>query len=258
MLGQILIMTILIFTIISTLATVAYTFVAFKTLLEIKAQRETTYRPDIIVDEGLFYIYSYKSENGEFPIEYTYEQKHPLYSCDEFNMCSFYINLFNIGLATAREIKIGFTFDYEKIISKINEQNKSLPIEKTISVKTIKSIIKFESDKNVFGLSSIHSVDNQYEIEINHILPINIENKSIKIQIPSYILLIHSILIYNFWLGYKEEMDFPTLPIINMQIAYLDIGNNKHLKEYELSMNYKGGTQNESINELKVKQKNYR
>ena len=64
-----------IFTIISAIAAVIYAIITFKTLKEIKAQRETTYRPDIIIDEGLFYIYSYKTDKGEFPVEYTYDKK---------------------------------------------------------------------------------------------------------------------------------------------------------------------------------------
>jgi hypothetical protein len=249
-------MTIIIFTIISALAAVAYTIVAFRTLLEIKAQRETTYRPDIIVDEGLFYIYSYKTEKGEFPVEYTYEKKGQLYHCDNFRMGSFSLNLFNIGLAAAKEIQIEYSFDLDKITSIINEQNKTLPADKIISIRKEKAFLEFKAAENAVGGGSFHVINNQLKREINHILPVNVSSNPIKIALPTYILEMHSILIYNFWMNDAKEKEFPDLPIINLKMNYLDIGNNKHSKEYELSILYHGGTKNESMNAFKVKQKN--
>jgi hypothetical protein len=249
-------MTITIFTIISALAAVTYTIVAFRTLLEIKAQRETTYRPDIIVDEGLFYIYSYKSDKGEFPVEYTYEKKNQLYHCENFTISSFSINLFNIGLAAAKEIQIEYSFDLDKISSIINEQNKTLPADKIINIKKGNAFLEFKAAENAVVRSSYHAIDSQLKREINHILPVNISSNPIKIALPTYILEIHSILIYSFWMNDTKDNEFPELPIINLKISYFDIGNNKHSKEYELSILYHGGTKNESMNAFKVTKKN--
>jgi hypothetical protein len=245
-----------IFTVISALAAVIYTIITFKTLKEIKAQRETTYRPDIIIDEGLFYIYSYKTDKGEFPVEYTYDKKDPLYNCDTFKMSSFSINLFNIGLAAAKEIQIEYSFHLDKIIDTILEQNKLLPTDKIIDIRKAERFVEFKPAKEAVGGASYHAIDNQLKREINHILPVNISNSPIKINLPSYLLEIHSILIYNFWLSDAKQKDFPDLPIVNIKISYMDIGNNKHSKDYELSISYHGGTKNESMNSFKVKQKN--
>lgn len=246
-----------IFTIISALAAVIYTIITFKTLKEIKAQRETTYRPDIIIDEGLFYIYSYKTTSGEFPVEYTYDKKDSLYYCDNFEISSFSINLFNIGLAAAKEVEIEYSFQLDKIIDIILEQNKTLPAEKIIDIKKDEHFIEFTPAKKVVSGSSFHSIENQLKSKINHILPVYISNNPIKINLPTYLLEIYSILIYNFWLSNAKQKEFPDLPIVNIKIQYMDIGNNKHSKDYELSIYYHGGTKNESMNSFKVKQKNY-
>jgi len=245
-----------IFTIISAIAAVIYTIITFKTLKEIKAQREMTYRPDIIIDEGLFYIYSYKTDKGEFPVEYTYDKKDPMYNCNDFKMSSFSVNLFNIGLAAAKEIHITYSVHLDKIIDAILEQNKLLPAEKIIDIRKEKRFIEFKPAKKAVGGASFHSIDNQLKKEINHIPPANISNSPIKISLPSYLLEVHSILIYNFWLSEAKQKEFPELPVVNVKIDYVDIGNNKHSKDYELSISYHGGTKNESMNSFKVKQKN--
>lgn len=246
-----------IFTIVSALATVIYTIITFRTLKEIKAQREATYRPDIIIDEGLFYIYSFKDENGEFPSEYTYGKKQQDYYSENLRMNSFGMNLFNIGLAAAKEVKIKYSFDLDKIFTTIIEQNKALPNDKIINIIKNDNTLEFIPSDNCVGskCNSIHFINSQLNREFNHILPTNITNNPIKLNLPTYILEMHSILIYNFWLNETEIKKFPEIPVITLNISYLDIGNKSHSKEYELLILFQGGSKNESMNSFKVRQK---
>lgn len=244
------------FTVVASIATAVYTFVAFKTLLEIKAQRETSYRPDIIIEENDFYIYSCETSKGLFPTEYTYQKNPNDYKTTHLNINSFNINLYNIGLATAKEVNIEYSFDLESIISIIKKMNETLPKEKIIDIEYNKKFIEFIPSENAVSTKSFHSITNQLKNNVNHILPISISNNSIKILLPSYVLQLYSILIYNTWLDNSKSKEFPDLPLINLKFEYLDIGNKKHKKEYELSIQYNGGSKTESWNSFKVKQKN--
>lgn len=253
----------LVFTGFAGIAAIIYCFVAYRTLKEIKIQRETIYRPDIIVDENWFYIYGFKTTNAVFPVEYTYEKKSPSYRTEKFMVSSFDINLFNVGFAAAKEINIAYSFDIDTIVSKISAMNQNVPQDKIIQVTNHGNWIEFRHHGS-FNLSSSHSIKNQLKRHINHLLPINVTQEPCKLPIPSYILELNSIIIYTQHIAFatktsnleiKELPDFPEMPIIKMNIEYIDIGNKKHEKYFELSIAYHGGTENESWGSFTVKEK---
>jgi len=246
-----------IFTIIAALATVTYTIITFRTLKEIKAQRETTYRPDVIVDESFFYIYS--SETGEmsFPTEYTYEKKEAGYKPKQHYSNSFGLKFYNIGLAAAKNIQINFSIDINKIVDLVINSSKDVDEDKRINVKHSNNSVEFKPEKKDISYASFHVINNQLERSLNHLLPVNVEANPFIIALPTYILELNALMIYNIWNTKNKNKGFNTIPTMTLAIQYCDIGNKIHKKTVEVSIEYFGGSREESRGIIRTVEKNY-
>lgn len=245
-----------IFTIIAAVATVIYTIITFRTLKEIKAQRETAYRPDIIVDESSFYIYSSELGINSFPTEYTYDKKELGYKPQHKYSNSFGLKFYNIGLAAAKNIKIQFSINIQKIIEQTVLSSANIDEHKRINVEYKNNSIEFKPvDKNL-GYGSFHVIHNQLDRNLNHLLPVNIEPNAFIVALPTYILELNALMIYNFGNSNDKNRVFNTMPTMTLTIHYSDIGNKIHKKEIEVSIEYFGGTREESRGVIKTIEKN--
>jgi hypothetical protein len=233
-----------IFTILSAIATAIYAFVAFKTLLEIRSQRETTYQPDIIIEEKNFYVYHYENEAGKFPVEFSYENKGQKYRTKRPVVNSFGINLYNIGLGTAKEIIVNYTIDVksiEKIISILNEISSTLPDDKIYKIEKEAGKVTIYAPKESDSYMSSYRLSNEHETKINYLLPVNISQAPYELHIPLYILELYSISLYTFWL--HGHAKFPEFPAIFINLRFKDIGNKIHKKEFILKIIDFAGTE---------------
>jgi hypothetical protein len=224
----------------------------YKTLLEVKAQRESTYRPDLIIEQKDFVISSSPEGNYYKKSETSSKKKAEVFLIDNFSE-KFEFRIFNIGLATAKDVHATFTLDLSKSFSLIEKLNKKVPEENQVNLKLEKNFLHFSGKKN-----SMHIIDNQLTSRLNHILPVNILNDSAKIFFPAVILDIYTIYISHFWSAIKPKTysEFPEFPSIKLKLEYQDIGNKTHFKEFELNLKFNGGFEKEAWNSLETKQLN--
>lgn len=208
------------FAIISSIATAIAVLVGLVTLIEVKRQRESTYKPEIVILEDTFLIikdslpYKYKSDVESIDIE----------------KLTFHLNCLNIGFASAKNVIFNFSIDTEKYIKIIKKYNNQINDEKIIIHSDKRSkVISIKSQNKL--INNITFYKNNDDLKLNYFLPVNIKNEIIKVEIPTYMLYINSLLVYYNW---KYKSLFYETYKFNLAISYVDIGDKKHLKNFEI------------------------
>ena len=242
-----------IFGIVSAIATAIAAFLTFRTLKEVKTQRESMYMPDIIIEEKQFFIYGAETSKGISFCEFSIEKKKHGHLSEKFAFSKFSIDIFNIGLATAKKVEVNFTFNTEKSILNIENINKNIPLSKAVKINKTKTGIEFIGGEDSLKSGSMHFINNQLQTKINHVLPINISDTPFKVELPMFILELYTTTISQFWIDESQNREFPDFPPIKVKFTYLDIGNKKHKKKYQLYLSFNGGSNSEAWCSIKVK-----
>jgi len=240
------------FTIISSIAAAVAAYLTFRTLSEVQRQREAMYMPDIIIEEQNFYIYGQESSKGYSHLDYSFEKKDDDFKSSKFGFSSFPISIFNIGLATAKDVKIEYAINMEKCVQLLTEINSQIPEDCSIQIEVKKNSVKIIGAENAICSNAFHYLQNQLKINLTHILPINIFNEATQVNLPSFLLDIYSTYVSSFWLNDNKEREFPDFPKFKVNITYKDIGNKEYQKQFAIFLTFNGGTKNETWNIIKI------
>ena len=210
------------------LATLAYTLITYRTLGEMRKQRESMYMPDIVIREKKFYLVN--NVNGSYePVGFL--SKYPknwgnemLYNF-EFHLSEngqvLTLELSNIGLATAKKVIVDFDFYLKELIAKLNYIISEE--DEYILKKENNETILCKGDKIIFEEVSLKSYKS-----IDYILPVNFSDTPTSI-------FIRGILPYLLFEILKRKPD-TSLDISRVNISYFDINNKRHDKFYNLSI----------------------
>lgn len=237
-------MDIAIFTLLATFVTSAVTF---WTVYEFRKQRKNVYIPDLYLEDQILYVY--KARNRFiFSIKEDLEE-----GSVNFNFISpCPINLFNIGFASAKNIKCKWDCDIRKIIELIN----------TIDSENVGEIKINASGILEFSKSHWRSIDvPQISSLINFILPSKENDKITSVYFPFLILELYALLHQTFFEAFenttkKENLRFTNLgkfPPVNLEISYKDLTNKLYRKNFLLkltSSNYTFPNENSKFTQL--------
>jgi hypothetical protein len=219
-----------IFAIIAAISTVIYTFVTVKTLKEIKRQRETTYLPNVVLGES---SYTMKIDKD---LKHNSIQFEDVTTKIKTNDC--FLNIYNIGLASAKNLNIIFEINDNKFIELIKENISEVEIAELgngfLSIK----------HKEFNGGHNLAAQKNKSK---DFLIPINIENKPFKLELPSYLMTILYLLVYNLEDNYELISD---LPHFDLKIKYEDLSNKQHFINYQLKLNVFAMTKTDVIFEI--------
>lgn len=231
-----------IFTMLASIATTLCAYIAFKTLYEVKRQRESTYLPDIIIGEENLYVYFRNKDGVLEPAEYSYENKnkyyHQLGRC-ESNFYLIKLKFYNIGLATAKEMKIEYFFDKESIQRSID---KSFNVSRNFKVEMNKNDFEFFEGETKVGYG-YYSINEKFNY-VGYLMPITVSEKSFVCDAPnlaSALLLCMIDPSEHYELQEKGIIMCPVEPLyvldgLKVRISYKDINNKSHVKLYNVSL----------------------
>lgn len=209
-------------------------FIAMITIFEIKKQRLSSYKPEIILDSFVskFYADNFLSNNDNFTyITGSYSQNNQKESIEKKKLPLITYLLQNIGFGTAKYIEGYWDFDYKKT-SKILE--KYLPIDFVLEEDN--DGFSFRNNLNDFWIFfSNFSMKRKQSIDFL-LQETNGENgkgqnipEIITKSYAYYIILKHKIEVgVNEKFVYEEFLDLPK-PIF--KIVYKDFNNKKHTKK---------------------------
>ncbi|KAA6327960.1 hypothetical protein EZS27_023098 [termite gut metagenome] len=215
-------------TMIASMATVLYSIIAFRTLFEMKKQRENTYRPELITTKTRFALIKYESDiiGTEKFITITKDIKRK-------DIPSYKIPLYNIGLGTAKDIKTSFEFPYEKSIEIIKKMYEDL------NIKFEKKIEWRKDDNDNFVLVTDKTQFHTWSMEENYdyLMPISQEKVNGYVHIPPCI----DFLLFSYCEAeLATDKHLNTFPDFYLNIEYSDIASKKHLKRVKLKFNPTG------------------
>lgn len=205
---------------------------------------ETTYKPELIIEEKDFLVYSRKLDSLLIPCEFSYERKDFNYVSNLNSSSNFSLNVYNIGLGPTKKVSIKYIFDLQEVVKIINDytlvdSQKEFITMEFLPTKTMNLIINYPSGK------SYQNVDFQNTTRLNHLLNVAIDATPYQLGIPNYILDCYCALLFNSWQVISNKK-FPEFPSVSVEMSYSDIGNKPFVKTVKVTVDYQGGSQNES------------
>ncbi len=225
---------------IAGIGTFITSLIAIFTLIEVKKQRLSMYKPDVLIKAFLVAISKSPLilEKDEL-VEYKsldFNDHSNNYNDAEFSVVPYY-KVNNLGLGVAKQIKCQWKFDHVRAIQLIE---KKLPKNYTFS---------HEKALNLYFMSNIENEDFHLSFNANlnphcidYIAPINIQQHHHLHSVPKVIVLCHFLylLFENKLLSKSGEnfqyYDFDKIKFPNpvLQIEYLDLNNKKYKKSFKL------------------------
>ena len=228
--------------IVSGIGTFISAFVAMFTVLEIKKQRLSSYKPELILDSFVSFFFADNFLSTDDNIRYKttkYLENNQKHLKETDKTISMDYLLQNIGFGTAKYIEGFWSFDYKKA-SKILK-------------KYVKEDYLIENDNDGFSISNekrdfwlFFRKSNLEKDTIDFILPESQGENGKGRTVPSIITQVYAYYIvfkYNISVGVNEEHcyeEFEELPKPKFKVTYKDFNNKKHTKTFELSFKYAG------------------
>jgi hypothetical protein len=213
-------------TLVTTFATFATTVIILLTLFEMANQRKSAYKPDLVFGtQNSFSIDINKSTNT--PEIMPFIEPRESHSKRVFHLRQPTLNLYNIGMATAKAITVNWKFDTDAYINIIRglDTEKKYTINMTYLGKSPFLRVTQPGETADFSMTSF--VDS-----IDYILPAHVQKEPHVIMLPPPYLPLISII---FALSCKEVPESnPPTPKLKVILNYLDIGNNHHKKEFSV------------------------
>lgn len=219
------------FEITSSVATAIAVFIGLVTLLEVRRQRETTYKPQLIIEEFLFEL-----NTSKYPFKIINNGLNEFIGVNTGSEVKLYLNSLNIGFATASNIEFEFGCDIDKYLKIISDYNKKLDngltkndfekINLQFSKKQGMILVESKSSKSIGS-----AISTKHLVYSNYLLPATIQPNPLRLEVPSYILFLHQVLFY-----YQLNSNFELLDDFkfNVKASYLDISNKRHFKNFNL------------------------
>lgn len=208
--------------------TLISSIIAIFTLLALKKQTKSSYKPDLYLDFQTSNSVSYKKSEDE--IRFLAHK-----GDDEFDTIGVLFSIENIGFGTAKDVEIKWNFNFEKAFNLIEKTTpKNLKFERyehSLAIKdndtTIASTMvdTFDSTYYDFILPRKDEVFNKsphLPPEIANLFVIYFLNKHSLYEIGEIPIIIHE--------------DFDEFPVIKATARYKDIGGKSYKKKFKASL----------------------
>ncbi|MDY3338691.1 hypothetical protein PG279_05815 [Riemerella anatipestifer] len=216
------------------------TIIALYTLIEVKKQRLSTYKPEILVKSFLVYInksplFLESDELLLFKTDNFNEYKSDKTKSKEYEISCLY-KIENLGFGLAKSIKVTWSFDMERALKILDKE-----LDKEFyftQCKPLKYYFLKQKNNENFQISFMNK--NKIIQTTDYITPISVKEHTHYHTIPKDIVTIH-FLYYIFKNNLTEKnsktnysSEFKNFPQIKMKIEYYDLNNKKYINKYKL------------------------
>lgn len=212
-------------TLVATFVTAIATFL---TVWEMKKQRQQSNMPNIVLlPDKRFYLYRATSLNN-----YQYWYWHDI-NLQETNQVEtirhmqFDIDLFNIGVGSAKNVKFKYKIDTKEHIKFLNDLGIVNVETLDLESDSLNFIAKYGSD--MLG-TSVEKID----IDFTQTFIPKTDEKASKLKLPMIYLSMFNAFILSI-LGKQNTTDyFDKFPSLSLSMTYQDIANNKYKKDFKI------------------------
>jgi hypothetical protein len=208
--------------ILASVANVVLVLLVWLTLREMANQRKSAYRPDIVLVSPALHIY-WKKEGHNLSLPYFSTLMDRNNFDDPASLFDGYVEVFNVGLGTAKAVNFAWSFDIDDLVQWIQGANSTEVFQIDYKPSTY---LHFET-KQGGSISQVMSLNHSY----TYLLPTHVQVDAAKIPLPSVYLLVGAAGLYLQWLnGDLLNMPAGFLPALTLKASYTDIGKNTHEK----------------------------
>jgi uncharacterized membrane protein len=241
-----------------SLVVTVYIAIALRKIEDQRSEKaiETTYKPELIIEEKYFYIYTGQGKAEDIPVEFTYEQKGDMYLSPNITFPNFHLFVYNIGLGPTKRINIKYDFDAVAAVTLINEAAAKDEHKDRVFVELTTNTVSFKYNKNGSAVDgSTHSLVNQNRSKVDHLLTYALSPKPYLLLVPPYILELYAALYYCVWLGKDKNVElFDQFPPIVIEMKYSDIGGKLFTKKVQVNFHLYVSRQTQGAASQKVEE----
>lgn len=224
---------------LASIGTFISSIIAIYTLLEVKKQRLSTYKPQLLLKS--FIVYINKSplclEPEElllFKTENFNEYKDNTTTKKEYEISSLY-KIENLGFGIAKNIKVTWSFNMQKALKLVEKEFDKEFYFHPYEPLNYYFLHKKNNDKFQFTLKN-----EKETIQVtNYIAPINVKEHTHYHTIPTDIIAVH-FLYFIFKMKLTNTVnensygaEFENFPKIDLKIEYYDLNNKKYSNKYK-------------------------
>lgn len=201
---------------------------AFLAVRQVSIQRESSYRPELVIARTKFECIANPVTEGKIPdIWVVYDGNEA--PKDYFRQ--FCVPLRNVGLGAAKGIQVEWSFPIEQLVSAANELAQKSLIPAYFEFENEMLSLKSEG----FG-HTVHSWANQNVANIDFVLPAPVDKTPVELQIPSAYVHIVSALVF-FAFNVEDFGSFPEVPPLTANLRYFDIGGRALKSSFTIDTN---------------------
>jgi hypothetical protein len=217
------------------IATAGAAWATFRTVHEVKKQREASYKPDIVPrrqyayafreaeNPHLIFQWSDERPSAEAHIQTLERPKHPGYR----------LSLLNVGLGAAKAIRATWSIDLTSWTQEIHALAKSNGTDLVIT-HGANGQLRFSGPEFVFSVTQL--IENQFNFEVDHLLPASLDRVGLSIQVPDIYLMLAAIQVsLGARLGTARGINDPwsSLPTAHLSLSFTDIGGERHRRSFD-------------------------
>lgn len=211
---------------ITSVATLLTALAAIWTIIEVKRQREATYKPKLVVFSNR--VYAVKKEQSIKIFDSSKVAFEPGYT--------FVIQ--NLGFGSAIDIKVRWIINYDEIVSRIQK----IDSDSYFEIRN-EGLVEIRSNSNQFPIAFI-SDKNERSAAYDHIQPVSTENMKCHFQVPDLLINLIRVYLFLLWHVLSEKLpEHKTRDIakynqfpLTVRIEYMDVSSRKHLMESGLQI----------------------
>lgn len=201
----------------------------FLTVLQIAKQRKASYRPELTLSRTLFDASVDPITGCALPnlwVKVSTPGEAPLPTRTR----GFALELSNIGLGAAKNISVSWSFPFRELVRETNDlaQRALVPAYFTFENDTLSLHSEVVGEATCFW-------KNQKKAYIDYVLSAAVQHAAIALDLPSAYIYATSGLIY-FTTVNKQKETFPDIPLLKLDIEYLDIADGKHRASFDIRL----------------------
>jgi len=213
-------------TLLAGIGTVVSAGVAFWAVLQMKKQRELSYLPDLVIARMFFDGCHYPDVQSYFANVWRPSPSEKVEGDEDIY---FYMPLRNVGLGTAKNISVDWSFPIEEVVCQLNDLGqKGLP-SAHFSFENGEITIQSES----LGNRGLNSWLNQQKTLLEYLLPVTVKSEPVKLKFP---ILFAQLCSYLFFFHEKnnDPNSMQNFPAIRAHFEYYDIGGKSHKTDFDI------------------------
>ena len=217
---------------LSCVGTLGATLTVVFTLYEMKIQRKSSYKPDVVLLDTEFY--SYNRKNGHKYLPSLWSTRRIVFSDDtkyeDIKRQIGGISLCNIGVGPAKKVEVEWEFDHDRLIQTIKEKDTNNIFKIEEYEKNLQNQYSMIEGDEWTGLNVYQFRKTKKEFLLNY----DTSSDIFEVNISRHFRYLVSIV----WYLYLEDYSDPValynflMPELYIKLSYSDIGGNRYKKIY--------------------------